>query len=271
MGTQVEIGHPDVRRRLGVRTSSGNGRSPSLRPRDPEVRSFLLHDIVGHPTEVSAPQGLVRARIIWKAFGAPGIAGLIIDHCRLGRGSPSCQVNLLSGGSEHKVVEQGCASADFRVPAPAATRSRAMATSRHAWPSPIGELTIRARFPLHRQARDRHETAPSPANPLMSSFTFADRRAGGRWPGQATAPLRRSARCAHALSKAGGGRGSPWMTRTGHLTFAQTASVSSTVGKAHVLPARKVSAAAIERVGDRVLDLLRRVRLGKHLHEPELP
>ena len=162
----------------------------------------------------------------------------------------------------------------------AARSSSAIARSRRAWPSPIGEETIQR--PLRRRAAARPRRAARRAaarstNSRSSRLTCTGSRAVRHVAGalERDELRRRSARPAPRRRACGriavvGRRGS---TSTGQRDRAQQRRANVLARRACRAP-RVVSAqrlgVGLEPPADAVLDLLGRVRLGEHLAEEEL-
>jgi hypothetical protein len=134
------------------------------------------------------------------------------------------------------------ASQSISRPGTRARSSRAMARSRRAWPSPMGEDRYRARFG-RRRARVQVRVAgadtaapappapdpappfpdptapfpPTPANPATSSLTLTGSRAMGMWPAPSRVTRAPSVASASARPRRGGliWSSSPWTTSTG--------------------------------------------------------
>ena len=150
--------------------------------------------------------------------------------------------------------------------------SSAMAGSRRAWPSPIGDETYSAR--LVRDGRGssggRSRRADEVPDELVEPYRVAGRRAvtaalEGHQPGVgalATAGPRSGPTIASAV---------PWRTSVGQRTCAHSSSArSSSFSQSPSRPSSDRLRVGLETPTDGVLDLLGGVRLGEDLREEEL-
>jgi hypothetical protein len=125
-------------------------------------------------------------------------------------------------------VTGGCASQSSCTSGWRSRSSAAIATSRRAWPRPIGDDRYSARFG-RRAARaqrvdDGRRGATSPTNSWINRLTATGSRTFGPWPPPSTVTIRPPVTSASAAPPACGAMpsSSPWMTSTGRSTRRHT-------------------------------------------------
>ena len=214
-------------------------------------------------------------RSIWNACSACSPASA--STCSASGASSALAGWTVSPQASSSVVSGGCASQWTSSPGTARRSSRAIATSRQAWPSPIGEESSSARRGrseertqlLRRGARGPTRSAKS----WISRFTSTGWRAMGMWPAPSSRTCSAPVSSARASPRSSGWQlsRSPCTISTGQRTRRQSASTSSLRGGDRLAVVhRQVRRRPVEPVGHGVLDLLGRVRLREHLAEEEL-
>ena len=152
----------------------------------------------------------------------------------------------------------------------------AIATSRCAWPSPIGEEMYSARL---RRAAARASSAEvgvrrRSMKSRSSRLTFTGSRACGQWPEPSRrAPACRPVSSASAAPESWGRIGVVGPVDDQHrATTRRTAQtdVASSAAVRRAGVATQCLGIGLQRPADRILALLGRVRLGEHLREEEL-
>ena len=217
-----------------------------------------------------------RRRSIWNAWSACSPAS---PSTPAASGARSALAGWTSSPhASSRVVTGGCASQWTSRPGTSRRSSRAIATSRQAWPSPIGDETSsarRGRAPAEPPAAPAAARAArsGAANSWISRLTSTGWRALGMWPAPTMRTCSAPVSSAKARPRSNGWQlsRSPWTTSTGQRTRAQISSTSSrfaATGSASSIT--RSSDRTVEPVRDGVLDLLRRMRLGEHLAEEEL-
>src|SRR4029453_12350500 len=198
---------------------------PGLVPDPPVVR--LLADDVVEDHEVG-DQDLVHPPD--RLEGVQAVLGrLPLDVGRL-VGQPGAGRVIRSPSASRPRVTGSWASQSISRPGTCARSSRAMARSRRAWPSPMGEDRYRARLG-RRRARVQVRAAgvgPTPTKSATTGLTLTGARAWGAGPPPSSGPSRpRSSPARSAPPEASTWASSvPWITRTGQRTRGQSAATS---------------------------------------------
>ena len=271
-----EVGQPHVRRRLQLRVLVQEVVDLPRLVGDPDVER-LLAATRSWKTMKFAQKISSRRRSIWNACSSCSPASRV-DVRGLRRELGARGMDRLAARLEQRRHRAAAPASGPRGRGRCRRSSRAIATSRHAWPRPIGEETSSARcgraagaHPVRGARRGRLEAPGELVDQPVDEHRVARHRdvARRRRAGRARPPVS----SASATPRSNGWQlsRSPWTTSTGQRTRRQIASTSSfvvatgsaVVHQQHVDP-------AVEPVGDGVLDLLRRVRLREHLAEEEL-
>ena len=172
-----------------------------------------------------------RRRSIWKAWSACSPAS---PSTPAASGARSALAGWTSSPHASSIVVTGAWASQWTSrPGTSRRSSRAIATSRHAWPSPIGDEASsarRGRSPASRQLRLRGAGgAKRAANSCISRLISTGLRALGMWPEPTSRTCSAPVSSANARPRSNGWQlsRSPWTTSTGQRTRAQIASTSS--------------------------------------------
>ena len=175
-----EVGHPHVRRRLELRVLVQEVVDLPGLVGDPDVEALLAHDVV-EDHEVRAEDLVEPAQHVEGVQRV--LARLGVDVRGLGR-----ELARSPGGSSRRTPRAAASPAAARATAPrgpgtSRRSSRATATSRQAWPRPIGERdeqrAPRARARRASRPRGGRGGAKRAANSWISRLTSTGWRAFG--------------------------------------------------------------------------------------------
>ena len=165
-----------------------------------------------------------------------------------------------------------CASQSISSPGWSLRSSSAIATSRCAWPSPIGEETKSARLGRDLPRTQRRGATPAATKSRSSRLTLTGSRTWGPCPEPSSRTSSPPVASASPIPRPGPVIASsvPWITSTGQRTRPLSVALGPGVERLALVRRDQHLGCRLEPPADAVLDRLRRVRLGEHLREEEL-